>query len=130
MNIEALRKFCLAFPEATEGLQWGDALCFKVRGKLFVTVALDVDSRPRICLKCDPEPFAELIERKGLAPAPYVGRYNWVGIDSLSTLPQRELQELIERSYELVVQKLPKEKNANRVTAEKPKKRRVQPSQK
>ena len=110
MNIEALRKFSLAFPDATESLQWGDALCFKVRGKLFVIVALDVDSRPRICVKCDPEPFAELIEREGLAPAPYVGRYHWVGIADLDTLSPRELQNLIERSYELIVQKLPKKK--------------------
>ena len=110
MNIEALRKFCLTFPDSAENLQWGDALCFKVKGKLFVTVALDVDSRPRICLKCDPEPFAELIEREGLAPAPYVGRYHWVGIYGLDTLSRRELQDLICRSYELVVQKLPRKR--------------------
>ena len=110
MNIEALRKFCLTFPDSAENLQWGDALCFKVKGKLFVIVALDVDSRPRICLKCDPEPFAELVEREGLAPAPYVGRYHWVGIADLDTLSQRELQALIEHSYKLVVQKLPKKK--------------------
>ena len=114
MNIEALRKFCLTFPDSAENLQWGDALCFKVKGKLFVTVALDVDSRPRICLKCDPEPFAELIEREGLAPAPYVGRYHWVGIADLDTLSQLELQALIEHSYKLVVQKLPKKKTTVR----------------
>jgi len=123
MNVESLRKFCLTFPNATENLQWGDALCFKIGGKLFVTLALDVDSRPRICLKCDPEKFAELIEREGIAPAPYVGRYKWVGLDALDTLANRELQELIGRSYELVCEKLPK-KVAKKAMVEKVKTRR------
>lgn len=120
MDIEALREFCLTFPKATESLQWGDDLCFKVEGKLFVTIALDVDSRPRICLKCDPETFADLIEREGLAPAPYVGRYHWIGADDLDTLQHRELQDLLGRSYELVVQKLPKKK---KIVASRPSKR-------
>ena len=123
MNIDALRKFCLSFPDATENLQWGDDLCFKIGGKLFVTLALDVDSRPKICLKCDPETFAELIEREGLAPAPYVGRYHWVGLDALNALPDRELQELIGRSYELVVAKFPKKKAAKKVATQRSKKR-------
>ncbi len=122
MNVETLRKFCLSFPDATESLQWGDALCFKVGGKLFVTVALDADSRPRICLKCDPETFAELVEREGLAPAPYVGRYKWVGVDALDTLPHRELERLIARSYELVISKLPKKRVAKKATIKRLKK--------
>jgi len=52
--------------------------------------------------------FAELIERAGMAPAPYVGRYQWVGLESLDTLGVRELKELIAKSYELVAAKLPK----------------------
>ena len=121
MTIETLREFSLTFAEATENLQWGDALCFKVAGKLFVILALDVDSRPRICLKCDPETFDELIEREGVAPAPYVGRYKWVGIESLGTLSDRELQDLISRSYQLVTSKLPKKKLAKKPAVKKSK---------
>jgi predicted DNA-binding protein (MmcQ/YjbR family) len=51
-----------------------------------------------------------MIEREGCAPAPYVGRYNWIGVETLDTLPPRELEELIARSYEMVVAKLPKKK--------------------
>ena len=32
---------------------------------------------PRLCLKCAPETFAELIEREDIHAAPYVGRYKW-----------------------------------------------------
>src|SRR6267154_2168850 len=108
MNIEALRTYCLSFPNATENIQWGHDLCFKVMGKMFVVAALEIEARPRLCFKCTPDSFAELIEREGMAPAPYVGRYQWVGLESLDTLGVRELKELIAKSYELVTAKLPK----------------------
>lgn len=108
MDIESIRAYCLSFPETTEQLQWGDALCFKVRNKMFTVAALDVDSNPRLCFKCTPESFAELIEREGIAPAPYVGRYQWAGLETLDTLPGRELQSLIADSYAIVAAKLPK----------------------
>ena len=108
MNIESLRAYCLSFPKATENIQWGHDLCFKVMGKMFVVAALEIEARPRLCFKCTPDSFAELIEREGMAPAPYVGRYQWVGLESLDTLGVRELKELIAKSYELVTAKLPK----------------------
>jgi len=33
MNVDAIRNFCLAFPRATENLQWGDNLCLRLAGK-------------------------------------------------------------------------------------------------
>src|SRR5208282_2454547 len=84
MNVDSIRAYCLAFPEATENLQWGDDLCFRIRGKIFAIVGLD---NPRMCFKCAPETFAELIEREDIRPAPYVGRYKWVMIDRLDALP-------------------------------------------
>jgi predicted DNA-binding protein (MmcQ/YjbR family) len=99
MNSEIIREFCLAFPQATEKLQWGDELCFKVGEKIFVMLGLD---NPRLCLKCSPETFAELIEREDVRPAPYVGRYKWVMLDRLDAVPWNELQELIQQSYGMV----------------------------
>ncbi len=126
MDIESLRAFFFSFPATTEKLQWGDDLCFKVMGKMFFVAALDLDSTPRLCFKCTPETFAELIERDGIAPAPYVGRYKWVGLEVLDTLPARELKELIATSYELVTAKLPKKSAPKKKTASKrkPAKRR------
>jgi predicted DNA-binding protein (MmcQ/YjbR family) len=104
MNAEEIRKYCMAFPEASENLQWGDDLCFKIRGKIFTIVNLD---NPRLCFKCAPETFAELIEREDIHPAPYVGRYKWVMLDRLDALGHEELRELIRQSYELVAAKAP-----------------------
>lgn len=101
MDVESLRRYCLSFPHATENLQWGDDLCFKVGGKIFAVVSLG--SVPQgMSLKCTPERFAELVEQDGIIPAPYVGRYKWVLLQRLDVLPQKELKELIQQSYQMV----------------------------
>ena len=41
MNIDQLRKICLSFPGATEQIQWGDDLLFKVGGKMFAVTPLE-----------------------------------------------------------------------------------------
>ena len=97
MNVDSIRAYCLSFPDATENLQWGDDLCFKIGGKIFAIISLD---NPRLCFKCTPETFAELIEREDIHPAPYVGRYKWVVLDRLDAVGWNELRELIRQSYE------------------------------
>ena len=104
MNVEEIREYCIAFPGATENLQWGDDLCFKITGKIFVTLALTAVPQ-KVCFKCTPETFVELIEREDIRPAPYVGRYKWVILDRLDALSNRELKELIRGSYEMVAAK-------------------------
>jgi predicted DNA-binding protein (MmcQ/YjbR family) len=107
MNVDEIRKYCLSFPDATEKLQWGDALCFKVRTKMFAVIGLD---QVRFTFKCTPENFAELIEREDIHRAPYVGRYNWVMLDRLDALRRNELEDLVRQSYEMVAAKAPKGK--------------------
>ena len=108
MNVEEIREYSMGFPNATENVQWGDDLCFKIRGKIFAIVGLD---NPCLCLKCTPETFAELIERENIRPAPYVGRYKWVMLDRLDALRTDELKELIRQSYEMADAKAPKTSN-------------------
>jgi predicted DNA-binding protein (MmcQ/YjbR family) len=108
MNVDAIRKFCLAFPRAAENLQWGDDLCFKIGGKIFAIAGLD---NPRLCFKCAPQTFAELIEREDIHPAPYVGRYKWVMLDRLDAVRTDELEDLIRQSYEMVAAKVPRNKS-------------------
>src|ERR1039458_2049377 len=110
MNVDTIREFCLAFPQATENMQWGDDLCFKIGGKIFAIVSLD---NPRLCFKCTPETFAELIEREDIHPAPYVGRYKWVMLDRLDAVRWDELGDLIRQSYEMVAAKAPKAAGGN-----------------
>ena len=105
MNVDSIRAYCLSLTDATEKLQWGDALCFKVRGKMFAVLGLD---QVRLTFKCAPETFAELIERPDIRPSPYLGRYYWVMLDRLDALRNEEVKDLIARSHEMVAAKAPK----------------------
>ena len=111
MDIEAIRKYCLQFPHTTEIVQWGADLCFKVDGKLFVVAAMEMVPQ-RISFKCTPENFAELCERPGIIPAPYMARAQWVSLERLNALADSELREMIAESYRLVWERLPKKRQA------------------
>jgi len=112
--LDSIREYCLSLPGATENIQWEDVLLFRVGGKIFVMVSLDPAATDRIAFKCDPETFAELLEREGARPAAYVGRFKWVGLRDFNVLASAELRELIRASFELVRAKLPKNKPATR----------------
>ncbi len=107
MDIDQLRKVCLAFPGATEQIQWGDALLFKVGGKMFAVAALE-PAAVWISLKATPETFAELTELPGIIPAPYLARAKWIALESRDALPAKEIALLLRASYELVLAKLPR----------------------
>lgn len=106
MNIEQLRKFCLSLPGATEDIKWGSDLCFCVGEKMFCVTGADTIAGG-LSLKCSPEKFEELIEREGIDPAAYVGRYKWVHVSDLDAVTPAELKELIKTSYQLVFDRLP-----------------------
>ena len=107
MDIEAVRKYCLTLPHATEGIQWGNNLLFRIGKKMFAIMALDT-SPVCISFKCTPEEFVELVEREGIVPAPYLARANWVMLENLGVLPRAELKRLIKNSYDMVAAKLPR----------------------
>ena len=104
MSVEAIRRFCLSFPQATENLQWGDTLCFKVGGKIFALLSLSSVPQ-RLMFKCTPETFAELLEHEDIIPAPYLGRYKWLSFQRLDALPWIEVKDLIGQSYQMVAAK-------------------------
>ena len=126
MDIESTRAFCLSFPHVTEEVLWGNDLVFKIGGKMFSVIGLDPASDHCMSFKCTPEKFAELRERNGIVPAPYVARYHWVALESFDALPEKELKALLRNSYDLVIEKLPKKKKAEleKNSAAKTKKRR------
>lgn len=126
MDIESTHAYCLSFPHVTEEVLWGNDLVFKIGGKMFAVIGLDSASDHCMSFKCTPEKFAELIERNGVVPAPYVARYHWVALESFAALGEKELKALLKNSYDLVIEKLPKKKKAEleKSAATKTKKRR------
>lgn len=116
MDIESVRSFCLSLPATTEDIQWGDDLLFRVGGKIYAGIGLNPAARHRLSFKCVPETFAELVERDGIVRAAYTGRYHWVAV-RLDALREEELKELISKSRELILDKLPKKQRARLLAA-------------
>lgn len=118
MNLDAIRSYCLSLPHATEGIQWGNDLLFRISGKMFAVVGLDPPNS--LAFKCTPEKFHDLIERDGIIPAPYMARNKWVKLETLDALGDRELKTLIKNSYDMILSKLPKKTQAELGAATKP----------
>ena len=111
MIVEWVRAHCLSLPHATEHVQWGDDLVFKVSGKMFAVTVL-APHQVVLSFKAGPEEFAELVERPGVIPAPYMARAQWVALESEDAIPRAELKRLLTRSYHLIVARLPKKTQA------------------
>jgi predicted DNA-binding protein (MmcQ/YjbR family) len=114
MNVDWLRELCLSFPGATEQIQWGCDLVFKVGGKMFAVTPLEPAP---VCLsfKASPENFAELTERLNIIPAPYLARAQWVALQTRDAVGREELARLLRESYEMIAAKLPKKVRENLV---------------
>lgn len=108
MTLESLRAFCRTLPHVTEDVKWGNDLCFLIAAKMFCVASLDAKEGNRVAFKCSPEVFAELIERDGNIPAPYMARNHWVSLTAWSAMRDAELRQAITDSYALVKAKLPK----------------------
>ena len=102
----------MSLPKTTEQVQWGHDLVFKVGGKMYAAGPLDGPYDCCLSFKCTPEEFAELVERPGVIPAPYMARAQWVALESMDALPRAEIKRLLSKSYELVMAKLPKKTQA------------------
>jgi predicted DNA-binding protein (MmcQ/YjbR family) len=107
VNVDWLRELCLSFPGATEQIQWGSDLLFKVGGKMFAVTPLE-PAPVWLSFKASPENFAELTERPNIIPAPYLARAQWVALKNKEALAPEELARLLRDSYDMIVAKLPK----------------------
>jgi predicted DNA-binding protein (MmcQ/YjbR family) len=106
-DIDWVRELCLCFPHATEQVTWGADLTFRISGKIFAVTVLE-PAKVWLSFKCSAENFAELTERAGIIPAPYLARAQWVALENKDALAKQELATLLRESYELVLARLPK----------------------
>jgi len=108
MNIEELREYCLNKPGVTEHLPFDEVtLVFKVQGKMFAL--LPTDHELSITLKCIPEYAEELRERfDSIVPAFHMNKTHWNTIYMEQGAPEKLVKELIDLSYHLVYDNLPR----------------------
>ena len=106
-DVDWVRELCLSFPGATEKVTWGHDLTFRINEKIFAVTVLE-PAKVWLSFKCSAENFADLTERAGIIPAPYMARNQWVALETKEALPREELAGLLRESYEHVFRKLPK----------------------
>jgi len=109
MDVETLRQYCLAKKGAGEDFPFGETtLVFKVMSKIFLIVSLDA-SPLQFNAKCDPDKAIDLREQyDSVQPGYHMNKKHWNTVVVDGSIPQRLLKEMIDDSYELIVQSLPK----------------------
>ncbi len=106
MHPEAIARYCLTLPGAREDLKWGNNRVFSVAGnKMFAVLDFMGDG---LAFKVDSDLFLGMVDRPGIRPAPYLARAHWISMAVPAPLSASELQELLRRSHQLVVARLPK----------------------
>jgi len=111
MTLDELIAYCMAKPGAVETYPWGDAeLVPKVGGKAFAFIWMEGKA---VSLRASsPMVAREWQERYPgeIEPSAYIGRHGWNQVPLRGSVPDTELVELIDMSYETVVGRLPKSK--------------------
>jgi len=106
---ERLFDACLALPGAAETYPFGDGIAvFKVGGKVFALVPLG-GQQATISLKCDPDLALNLRDRYPAITAGYhLNKRHWNTVTMDGSVPDDEVLDLIDHSYDLVVARLPR----------------------
>ena len=108
MTRDLLVETCLAQPEAVEDFPFGEHVSvFKVGGKMFALLPLHSDPAS-VMLKCDPGKAELLRQQYSAVRASNFHKKHWNHISLNGLVPLEEVGEWIEDSYDLVVDKLPK----------------------
>jgi predicted DNA-binding protein (MmcQ/YjbR family) len=123
MSVDFVREVAMSLPNVTEQIQWENHLLFKIGGKMFAITTLGPEG-VRLSVKSTPERFYELTEIPGVIPAPYMARNHWVALERWDAIRRGEMEELIQESYRLVFEKLPKKAQAQ-LSAAPPSKKKV-----
>jgi predicted DNA-binding protein (MmcQ/YjbR family) len=112
LNIEELRDHCLEKPGVTESFPFGeDTLVFKVGGKIFLLTGLEQSNRFNV--KCDPELAVELRERyTEVQPGYHMNKKMWNTVFINGSLTRKQLLDMVDHSYDLIVKSLPKKTQA------------------
>ncbi len=110
MNIESFRDYCISKPGVTEGFPFDNkVLVFKVMGKMFALT--DIDEFEYFNVKCDPQRALELRDRyDGIRPGYHMDKKTWNSVYIHQGIPEPELFQFIDDSYELIVAGLTKKK--------------------
>ncbi|MEG1039365.1 MAG: MmcQ/YjbR family DNA-binding protein [Pseudomonas sp.] len=106
MSEAQVAAYCLSLPGAREDYKWGGVRVFSIAGnKMFAVLDL---AGAGLSFKVDSDLFLGYADRPGVRPAPYLARAHWISMTPPYPMAGVELRELLQRSHQLVVKRLPK----------------------
>ena len=111
MDVDELLAYCLGKPGAWQDEPWEGDVVAKVADKIFAFLGGQGDA---VGLKCgrNRDEADEWLHRypDDVSVMAYIGRSGWNTVKVGGAVPDDEVRELIDASYDLVVSKLPKSK--------------------
>jgi len=109
MKPDRLHELCLSLPGAVEDFPFGpETSVFKVGGKMFALSQLD-NPPLRVSLKCEPELAEQLrLTYEEIGPGYHLNKRHWNTVALDGSLEERMVRDMIEDSYDLVVDGLPR----------------------
>ena len=121
MTRDDLVAYCLAKPGAWLDEPWEGDEVAKVADKVFAFLGGLGTGDPGVTVKCGrtADEAAELRARfpHDVTVSAYIGRYGWNRVRLHGAVPEDELRELVDASYDAVVAALPKRKRPGNPTA-------------
>ena len=107
---DPIKDYLLHKPDCVEDFPFGpEVAVMKIRNKMFATYALNRDGFAHINLKCDPAEALMLRDVfESVVPGYHMNKKHWNTVILDDSIPQSEIERMIDRSYGLVVKKLSK----------------------
>lgn len=109
MDYDAACAYLAAKPEASEDFPFGaDVRVFRIRRKIFALMMLR-HGQAQVNLKCDPEEAMILRDVfDAVLPGYHMNKAHWNTVLLDGSIPDGEMERMIDRSYALVVRSLKK----------------------
>lgn len=118
LNRRQIWDYCSSKPHAQETYPFDETtLVFRVGDKMFALMGIDrpeEDDTPRINLKCDPT-LAIILRQtypKSVLPGYHMNKTHWNTVVSNGIIPDNEIKDMIDHSYDLIVKSLTKKQRA------------------
>ena len=106
MSPDAVARYLLQLPGVREERKWGSNRVFSIAGNKMIAILDFIGDG--LAFKVDQDLFLGFTDRPGIRPAPYLARAHWISMAAPYPLADEELQALLRRSHQLVVNRLPK----------------------
>ena len=109
LDVSTVKSYLLFKPESAECYPFDETTAvFKVQGKIFALLSKH-QGRPLINLKCNPDHAIELRDIfTEIFPAYHMNKRHWNTVILNGTVPQGEIERMIDNSFKLVIDVMPK----------------------